>query len=702
MSIQSTKSILAKLLATENVSVVHKNDVKTAYFNLESREIVCPVWKDMDGDLYDLLMGHEVGHALHTPREGWHDAVCSRGNGFKSILNVCEDSRIERKIKNKYPGLRRSFVNAYKNLFERGFFGVDGVDVQTLNLIDRINLREKIGAHMLIEFNDEETALLTEVQNTETWEDVYAVSVKISDYISENETPRENESSGNGGQSESEVDDSSASNDETSESDEASDEQNESGKPSTESNEDSSEDADNESSPSGDEPSSITDKAFRDLEESLADDSNSVFIGNLPSAPILEEIIVKNDEFLRQWKSGVISNFDNYELLSKRIENSFHQKNKSYISLLMKEFEMRKSASQYSRTSTSTTGVLETKKIASYRFTNDLFKKISTTADGKNHGVVMSIDFSGSMTGNNIHYAIQQALCLATFCKKSNIPFVVYSFTTDDGYTEKHFTEVPNMFCYYKFDSSLKMVELISSNLSKTDYEESFRALLFFSESRRPSWKREYDFFVSSSDVPCLSFGNTPYIEMVYALRTIANQFRSTNNIEHLNVIILSDGMGNTSPSYANRTYKKMVIVDPLTRNQQELVGDTYKLMYDSYYRAEAFQSAIVKLIFGNMDATVIAFYIADVTNEFLRNKTSFHDRNEIVKKMTEFKKNGFISINVEGFDEYYLVAINNNASSSKRTPKSEKKELLNNFRSSVSSSISSRLIVSRLCKKIA
>jgi hypothetical protein len=32
----------------------------------------------MSGELYDLLMGHEVGHALYTPVEGWHDAVNHR------------------------------------------------------------------------------------------------------------------------------------------------------------------------------------------------------------------------------------------------------------------------------------------------------------------------------------------------------------------------------------------------------------------------------------------------------------------------------------------------------------------------------------------------------------------------------------------------------------------------------------------------
>ena len=56
----------------------HAN-VETAYFDLKARKVVLPNWKDMPPELYDLLLGHEIGHALVTPLEGWHDATCSEG-----------------------------------------------------------------------------------------------------------------------------------------------------------------------------------------------------------------------------------------------------------------------------------------------------------------------------------------------------------------------------------------------------------------------------------------------------------------------------------------------------------------------------------------------------------------------------------------------------------------------------------------------
>jgi hypothetical protein len=116
------KSQLAKLMATENITVQHAK-AQTASFHPVTRVLTCPIWEDMSGSLYDLLMGHEVGHALYTPTDGWHTAVCDRGQKYKSFLNVIEDPRIEKKIKRKYPGLRSSFIRGYENLMNRDFFG---------------------------------------------------------------------------------------------------------------------------------------------------------------------------------------------------------------------------------------------------------------------------------------------------------------------------------------------------------------------------------------------------------------------------------------------------------------------------------------------------------------------------------------------------------------------------------------------------
>ena len=62
------KSQLAKLLATEDLVVEHK-DINTAQFNVQTRVLTLPMWDKASNFVYDMLVGHEVGHALYTPNE---------------------------------------------------------------------------------------------------------------------------------------------------------------------------------------------------------------------------------------------------------------------------------------------------------------------------------------------------------------------------------------------------------------------------------------------------------------------------------------------------------------------------------------------------------------------------------------------------------------------------------------------------------
>ena len=121
-NISNQKSVLAKLLAQENLTVEHKK-VPTAYFDPKNRILCLPIWKDMSADVYDLLVGHEVGHAWETPPEGWHSAIEEKGKAFKSFLNVVEDARIEKLIKSRYPGLKAPMYRGYKELFDQDFIG---------------------------------------------------------------------------------------------------------------------------------------------------------------------------------------------------------------------------------------------------------------------------------------------------------------------------------------------------------------------------------------------------------------------------------------------------------------------------------------------------------------------------------------------------------------------------------------------------
>ena len=101
------KSTLAKLLATENIEV-QENQVKTASFDVKDRILTLPIFKEEHKSkyVYDMLVGHEVSHALHTPHEEWAN-VGNRSDEFRSFVNVLEDVRIDQLIQKKYPGLKK-------------------------------------------------------------------------------------------------------------------------------------------------------------------------------------------------------------------------------------------------------------------------------------------------------------------------------------------------------------------------------------------------------------------------------------------------------------------------------------------------------------------------------------------------------------------------------------------------------------------
>lgn len=96
-------------MASEDITVVHKK-IPTAYFDVKNRVLACPIFKDdMSSELYDLFMGHEVGHALNTPLEGLHSTM-KENRTLKGYLNVVEDVRIETAIKNKFPAKKIIFL----------------------------------------------------------------------------------------------------------------------------------------------------------------------------------------------------------------------------------------------------------------------------------------------------------------------------------------------------------------------------------------------------------------------------------------------------------------------------------------------------------------------------------------------------------------------------------------------------------------
>ena len=148
----------------------------------------------------------------------------------------------------------------------------------------------------------------------------------------------------------------------------------------------------------------------------------------------------------------------------------FEKDNKKTVMYLVKEFEMKKSATAYKRATTDKTGVIDPLKLKDYKFSEDIFKRLTIIPDGKNHGMMMLLDWSGSMS-DTLMNTVEQLINLISFVRKVNIPFASYSFTTS-AYHSNTIREVKQIGGEMDIKGS-KVVEMFSSNMNTKTFEEA-------------------------------------------------------------------------------------------------------------------------------------------------------------------------------------------------------------------------------------
>ena len=432
------KSQLAKLLATEDLIVENKK-VDTAEFNVHTRVLTLPRWEQASNNVYDSLVAHEVGHALFTPDVDWretHDIP-------HVFVNVVEDVRIEKLMRRKYAGISKTFYNGYHELSDNDFFDLDGKDISDLNLADRINIYNKIGNFVDVSFSDAEKKILSLVESCETFEQVLDASQTLYEYCKDEVNSDDDESS----EQVAEVEPTEDGTEEIEANDQGEETEEEEFQTPESSTQGSSqydpvledfEDMDMGDATQSEEP---TVETAESLAEKLKDLINLDGVENayveLPKLN-LDDVIVPNDAIHKvcddQWEESIAYNKEFSE------DNIFEDVDAEYVQFkreaqkevnyLVKEFECKKAADSYARATTARTGVLDCSKLHTYKHNEDLFKKVTTLADGKNHGLVFILDWSGSMH-TVLKDTVKQLYNLIWFCRKVNIPFEVYAFTQE-------------------------------------------------------------------------------------------------------------------------------------------------------------------------------------------------------------------------------------------------------------------------------
>jgi len=555
MQTQEIKGNLARLLATENLIVEHRK-TPTAMFDVDRRVLTLPLWDKASSTVYDMLVGHEVGHALFTPNEDWREvADCP-----KDFVNVIEDARIEKLMKRKFPGLRKSFAGGYKELNDMDFFSILDEDLSTFSLIDRINLHFKIGAAALIPFSIEEQVFVARTDLAETFEEVLQIAVDVHNFSNKTEevveipAPQSQEE----GESENESND-----------DEQSEQQDEENQPEAmpqtgtnsagpieneDDEEDEWEDDLDDMLNEGGETTSETQRSFDDAAEKLSSKSarNPIYV-QIPESVDIDTHVV-DWTTVHDWIDDQAREPEVYELVDAKYYE-FRKQSQKEVNYLVKEFECRKSADAYARAGQSKTGVLDTSKLHTYRYNEDIFKKVTVLPDGKNHGMLFLLDWSGSM-GNEILATVKQVMNLTAFCKKVQIPFEVYAFTNDWVMAKRAMDPQANINEYgypglkkntvYLHGEYFHLMNFVSSRSNAREYERMCKNLF-----REASCYRNYTGYQSTIGV---GLSGTPLNEAVVMMNYIIPQFKQKNDLQKVNLCILSDG-DSCAAAYGHEIY---------------------------------------------------------------------------------------------------------------------------------------------------
>jgi hypothetical protein len=698
----------AKLLATENIRV-ERATVQTASFNIETRTLTLPQWREMSPAISQMMVIHEVSHALYTTND-YIDALTTKltFKGAKDYLNILEDARGEKLIKRQYPGTKKYFFKGYKELYELDFFGTQGTNLATLHLMDRINLHFKLGFTVNIAFSDEEMSFVDRAARLETIAETVQLAQDLYDFIKDHPTPPPE-------QEESQP--------ESQKSPQSSEDKEDNADHSFKDFASSSSVEENESE-NGEEGETSEDEGEGESESDSTDGEKTkeASAGNGAPSPEAsgETLPTTNRSFENNIRdlAQTATEYRYYNVvLYKRprifgykkvmkgcaplyaatIKAANEHKRTVYntVDYMVKEFDMRKAATDYKRVQTSKVGQLDNRKIWSYKLKEDIFKRITTTQDGKNHGMIFLLDWSGSMS-SVINNTIDQVISLAMFCQRVNIPFQVFAFTNrrlEDDYNSQSnkplHIDITNR--------SMTLLELFSNRMSSSDFTRMIALLK--SGHMRQSYPLQ----------------GTPLNEALIYLYDYIGEFKKANNVEKMSLITLTDGSGSQLPGIEDYNYKNKknpddsaravenYLIEPVSKQNIKITSD-----YASH------TPAILSMIKARYNCSITGFYLVasssndmnDVIRLYINQASGMIVTSRHTEMLREsFKSQGYYIHVGSGYDELYITP---NSKMEVKTPSLVVKEdasarnIASSFSKFMNSNKTARIILSKFIERVA
>ena len=353
--------------------------------------------------------------------------------------------------------------------------------------------------------------------------------------------------------------------------------------------------------------------------------------------------------------------FVEYPNIEQRYQE-FKSNSKKDVNYMVKEFETKKSARLYSKIKESKTGVLDCDKLHSYLYNDDIFKRNLIVKEGKSHGLVIFLDWSGSMS-KVIESTVKQLYKILWFCRRQNIPFKVYTFGQSS--TNYHYQDAPvdrldnKMFISHDFT----LCEIFNSETKSYEFEEQLK-LFYYLASR-----------VLNSGYPMHCMGWTPLYESLLTLNTIIPQFKKKYNVQKLNCIVLTDGEPNelryirhdkkyhqTSVEYTyadiicSNVNRDVYLIDPKTKETHFLsyLGNRYS----SYTESQL--NAILNVVrSNNPDLSISAIRILESRDlgSFISRFIAYDDAELRGEVRSKWEAERWFVIENGAFDKFFAVS---------------------------------------------
>ena len=591
-------STLAKLLAEEDIHVVHRQQ-ETAMFDVKNRELSLPIWKEMSKDVQDLMTIHEVGHALWTPLEQLEKAQSEKIEfSFVNILeDIRIEKKVQDKYLGSVNIFNRGYQELIGNNFF-GTKGrdtsklnlIDRINLhfkhhkdisfsddemvwvtkadQTVTPDDVLELAKELYQYIqdnpdsqnqetddeqpLYEDMSDSSPMMSSPTNQEISDgqdtDETSDSSSGSDSCDENDNGEENGNSNSGSSSDESNDDNSDTASDGSDTDKgdveenstdssSSDEKSEDSDSDTKSKENVAESqSDGGSNTKADKITSVTDssskESFKDMLDTKAEDRAYAFIPKIN----LKEVIVNYKSLLSDWETHYNRQSDKRyfnECLSRL--DTFTKDNKKTVAYMVKEFEMKKAADQYARASVSKTGSLDMGRLHTYKYNDDLFKKVTTLPGATNHGLVLFLDWSGSMA-YNLQGTLNQLYNLIWFCKRTQIPFEVFAFS--DQYNTE--VKVTNFKPGDLIVDGCSLLQFFSSKMNNKELYNMMHYLNMYASTWTCREMGYYPYYSPSR----LQLGGTPLGQAVACALDFVPNYKKETGVQKINTVFLTDGAG--------------------------------------------------------------------------------------------------------------------------------------------------------------